>query len=191
MLAFIEEFVGENKYPPTLEEIRTGLNISSKSLVNHHLTALESAAFLSRSPNKSRGIRLAAESETIRVPFLPDEIPSSDVSDMDVETVIALTEDIVPNRNDLFALKVQDDSMIDALVNREDVLILQRQNQVHNGDLVAVRLAGQPAMLLKRYYCKNGHVHLHSANPDMDPIVVDPELIEIHGKVMAVIRQID
>jgi SOS-response transcriptional repressor LexA len=46
-------------------------------------------------------------------------------------------------------------------------------------------------MLLKRYYCKNGHVHLHSANPDMDPIVVDPELIEIHGKVMAVIRQID
>jgi len=192
MLAFIEEFVGENRYPPTLEEIRTGLNISSKSLVNYHLTALESAALLSRSPNKSRGIRLAGENDPIRVPFLTPETEM--VADkIDVEAAIALTSDIVPYRDDLYALQVPDDSMIDALVNQGDVVILQGQTHAENGDMVAVRLAGQPATLLKRYYrdARRGHVRLEAARPDLKPIIASPEMVKIQGKVVAVIRQIE
>lgn len=195
MLAFIEDFVGENRYPPTLEEIRTGLNISSKSLVNYHLTALESAALLSRSPNKSRGIRLAAENDPIRVPFLTPETEAvaEKTDEIDVETAIALTSDIVPCRHDLYALHVPDDSMIDALVNQGDVVILQGQTHAENGDMVAVRLAGQPATLLKRYYrdAKSDHVRLESARPDLTPIIVPPEMVKIQGKVVTVIRQIE
>ena len=195
MLAFIEDFVGENRYPPTLEEIRTGLNISSKSLVNHHLAALENAALLSRSPNKSRGIRLAGENDLIRVPFLTAEADQvrEPKAEIDVEAVIALTNDIVPYRDDLYALQVQDDSMIDALVNQGDVVILQKKDHAENGDMIAARLAGQPATLLKRYYrdAKRGHVRLESAHPNLRPIIAHPEMVKIQGKVVAVIRQID
>jgi repressor LexA len=58
MLAFIQNFVGQNGYPPTYEEIRTGLGISTKSLVNYHLEALEAAQLLTRAPNSPRSIRL-------------------------------------------------------------------------------------------------------------------------------------
>ena len=154
MLAFIEDFVGENKYPPTLEEIRNGLNFSSKSLVNYHLAALESAALLCRSPNKSRGIRLAGETDRIRVPVVVKKDggqtnrPSTELK---ADEVIELTSDIVPDREDLYALKIQDDSLLDAFVNKGDVVVIQRQDQAKNGDMVAVHLSQQKATLPKTF----------------------------------------
>ena len=193
MLAFIEDFMEENRYPPTLEEIRTGLNISSKSLVNYHLEALESAAVLSRSPNKSRGIRLANEAETFRVPFVTasNGIANLTAVSLESELAIELTSDIVPNQNDLYALKVQDDSMIDAFVNAGDVVILQRQIQARNGDMIAVHLRHTRRTILKRYYRENGHVRLQPDDPSGETMVVSPEAIEVKGKVVAVIRQMN
>jgi repressor LexA len=191
MLAFIEDFMEENRYPPTLEEIRVGLNISSKSLVNHHLEALENAAFLSRSPNKSRGIRLVGESDTVRVPFMIKQgMKSNGKGKPSPQQAIELTSDIVPNRDDLYALKVPDDSLIDAFINEGDVVIMQRQNKAKNGEMVAVRLVKQNATLLKRFYRENGHVRLQPADPTAETMIVDPKAIEIQGKVVAVIRQV-
>ena len=193
MLAFIEDFVEENRYPPTLEEIRLGLNISSKSLVNYHLEALESAAILSRSPNKSRGIRLAGESEVFRVPFAAKAINQAGHpgATVDRDTAIELTSDIVPNRENLYALKVQDDSMVDAFVNAGDVVIMQRQQQAKNGELVAVQLLPQQKTLLKRFYRENGHIRLQPDDPNGEEMVVSPQSIQVQGKVVAVIRQMN
>ena len=189
MLAFIENFMEDNRYPPTLEEIRLGLNISSKSLVNYHLEALESAAILSRSPHKSRGIRLAGESETFRVPFATKAYDHGGVVDSD--TAIELTSDIVPHRENLYALKVQDDSMVDAFVNIGDVVIMQRQKRVKNGELVAVQLLPQRKTLLKRFYRENGHIRLQADAPNGETIIVPSQSVQIQGKVVAVIRQMN
>ena len=193
MLAFIEDFVEENGYPPTYEEIRTGLNISSKSLVNHHLEALENAALLTRSPNTPRGIRLASESDTVHVPFMGRIAagPPTDFVAADNKEAIELTYDIVPDRNDLFALKVEGDSMIDALVNDGDIVIMQHQVEAENGEMVAIRLMDQNETTLKRFYRENGHVRLQPANPRMEPLFVSPEAVAIEGKVVAIIRQVD
>ncbi len=189
MLAFIENFAAENGYPPTYEEIRAGLKISSKSLVNHHLEALENAALLRRSPNTPRGIKLRPD--TVQVPVLGRIAagPPADFAGPDDPETIELTGDIVPRRDDLYALKVQGNSMIDALVNDGDIVIMQHQLEAENGDMVAVRLLAQNETTLKRIYRENGYVRLQPANPTMAPLLVHPEAIAIQGKVVAVIRQ--
>lgn len=192
MLAFIEEFVEDNGYPPTLEEIRAGLDISSKSLVNYHLEALEKAGYLSRAPNTSRGIRLTSESDRVRVPFWNENgAKTNGTAALAAEEMIELTGDIVPNRRDLYAFKVNCDSMLDAFVNRGDIVIMQRQKRAKNGEMVALRLAEEQKTLLKRFYRENGHVRLQPANPKTATMIVDPEAVEIQGKVVAVIRQVN
>ncbi|HXV43289.1 MAG TPA: transcriptional repressor LexA [Anaerolineae bacterium] len=192
MLAFIENFVGENGYPPTHEEIRTGLKISTKSLVNYHLEALEDAAMLSRSPNTPRGIRLMSERDTFSVPFAGELTISAPANpaDLNEQDAIELTCDIVSNTPNLYALKVQGEAMLDALVNDGDIVIIQRQNQVKNGDLVAVRLTDQNRLGLKHYYRENGHVRLQPADPSLQPLIVKPNAVQVEGKVMAIIRQV-
>lgn len=194
MLAFIENFIAENGYPPTYEEIRLGLGISTKSLVNYHLEALEEAALLTRSPNTPRGIRLSHKEDTIRVPVMTETAVHSAptlTTERENQDIIELTSDIIPDGQNLYALKVQDISMLDALVTEGDIIIIQPQTQAKNGEMVAVRLPGQKQLTLRRYYRENGHVRLQPDNPLMKSILVKPEAVEIQGKILAVIRQID
>ena len=116
--------------------------------------------------------------------------PTDFVEDNNREA-IELTCDIVPNRDDLFALKVEGDSMMDALVNDGDIVIMQQQAEAENGEMVAVRLIDLNETTLKRFYRENGHVRLQPANPTRAPIFVSPESIAIQGKVVAIIRQVD
>jgi repressor LexA len=191
MLTFIEEFVRENGYPPTYEEIRIALGISTKSLVNHHLEALEAAGCLSRVPNTPRGIRLS-RSETFRVPKLGKiaaGLPIS-FSDPDPDDFIELTRDIVAEQEGLYALQVEGKSMIDALVNDGDIVIVKHQTEARNGEMVVVRLRDRDETTLKRFYRENGHVRLQPANPTMPPIIVHPSVVEVQGRVVTVIRQV-
>lgn len=181
MLTFIEDFVATNNYPPTYEEIRAGLNISAKSLVHYHLNILEEAALLSRSPNTPRSIRLLGDRGTFRVP----------VANQAEDEAIALTRDIVSEDDNLYALKVEGDALLDDLINDGDVVVIQRQSQVQNGEMVALRLVDQDQTTIKRYYRENGHVRLESAHPQREARLVKPETVEIQGKVMAVIRKVD
>ncbi|MDX1524126.1 MAG: transcriptional repressor LexA [Anaerolineae bacterium] len=191
MLAFIEEYVDENRYPPTIEEIRSGLNFSTKSLVTYHLSALEDASYLKRSPNKSRGIRLSNETDTVQVPFEPRNGSSNGhtANPIDMVQAIQLTGDIVSDHKNLFALRVSDESMLDASVNKGDVVIAQRKSQAADGEMVVVHLAGEGVTLLKRYRRQGKKIGLESANPDVPPITVDPDRVQVKGKVVAVIRQ--
>ena len=190
ILAFIEDFVHENGYPPTYEEIRAALEISTKSLVNHHLDALESAGFLARMPNTPRGIRLS-QTKTFRVPKLGTIAAGLPImaGDPDPDEFLELTRDIVAEQDGLYALQVAGDSMIDALVDEGDIIILKQQDEARNGDMVAVRLRDRDETTLKRFYREYGHVRLQPANPTMSPIIVHPSVVQVQGRVVAVIRQ--
>lgn len=190
ILAFIEEFLEENGYPPTYEEIRAALGFSTKSLVNHHLEVLEANGYLSRVPNTPRSIRLM-QPRTFRVPKLGQiaaGLPIS-VGDPDPDDYLELTRDIVAEQDGLYALQVTGNSMIDALVNDGDTVILKQQNEAHNGEMVAVWLRDREETTLKRFYRENGHVRLQPANPTMPPLIVHPSVVQVQGRVVAVIRQ--
>ena len=192
MHSFITAFISENGYPPTHEEIRQSLKMSTKSLVNHHLKALENKGVIEREPDTPRGIKLLNGLRSFKVPLLGQIAASAEpisFSDDDYEE-IELTPDIVKEQDGLYALRVKGDSMIDALINDEDILVMRHQAVAEVGEMVAVRLKDRNETTLKRFYPEGKRVRLQPANPKVEPIFVHHANVEIQGKVMAVIRQV-
>jgi repressor LexA len=190
--SFIEDFVNSKGYPPTHEEIRQGLKMSTKSLVNHHLKALETKGVIERQPDTPRGIRLLNGLRSFKAPLLGHIAASAEpisFSDDDYEE-IELTPDIVQQQDGLYALRVKGDSMIDALINDGDIVVMRHQAVAEVGEMVAVRLKDRNETTLKRFYPEGKQVRLQPANPEVKPIFVPTADVEIQGKVMAVIRQV-
>ncbi len=191
MRGFIADYISRKGYPPTHEEIRQGLKMSTKSLVNHHLKALETKGVIERQPDTPRGIRLLNGLRSFKVPLLGQIAASAEpisFSDSDYQE-IELTPDIVEQQDGLYALRVKGNSMIDALINDEDIVVMRHQVVAEVGEMVAVRLKDRNETTLKRFYPEGKQVRLQPANPKVEPIFVHPANMEIQGKVMAVIRQ--
>jgi len=142
-----------------------------------------------------------AVDELLRVPILgrivagaPMPVPPSDFSYYDAESMVDVANSMLPARetgDDLFALEVQGDSMIDAMVYDGDIVIMKPANEALNGELVAVWLNDRDETTLKYFYRENGKVRLQPANPTMKPIYIDdPSTVDIQGKVVVVIRKV-
>lgn len=149
----------------------------------------------------TQAVRQAVE-ELLQIPIVgrivasePVPVPASDFSYYDPESMIDVARSLLPTRetgDELFALEVQGDSMIDAMVNDGDIVVMKRAQEARNGEMVAIWLLGEDETTLKYFYLENGRVRLQPANPQMDPIYVeDPSTVEIKGKVVMVIRQVD
>ncbi len=143
----------------------------------------------------------AAISDLIRIPLAgrivasaPVPVPESDVAYFDSESSIEIARGMLPkkeNERELFALEVQGDSMVDAMVNDGDIVIMKAASQANNGEMVAVWLDDNNETTLKYYYKESGRVRLQPANPTMKPIYIDPNRhLRIMGKVVLVIRQV-
>ena len=202
ILKFIGNFVDENGYPPTIREIGTACSISSTSVVNYNLNKLERAGLLVRDREVSRGLRLVAgdgvSKNLFRVPLVgrivasePVPVPGSDFSIFGADESIELTRDMVDPSDDLFALQVKGDSMVDAMINDGDIVIMRPHHDVKNGDLVAVWLDDREETTLKRFYREGKRVRLQPANPTMGPIYIDdPKTVQVQGRVVAVLRHL-
>lgn len=137
-----------------------------------------------------------AVSNMFRVPLIgnivagsPIEVGNGDFSVYDEEDAIELSNSMIPGRHDdLFALRVSGDSMIDAMVNDGDIVIMRKENDARNGDMVAVWLSDDTTTL-KYFYHEGNKVRLQPANPTMEPIYVDRKDVQVQGKVMMVLRQ--
>lgn len=140
--------------------------------------------------------------ELLKIPLVgrivagsPMPVPSSDFSYFDAESMVDVATSLLPTRDkgsdDLFALEVKGDSMIDAMVNDGDIVIMKPARDARNGEMVAVWLNDRDETTLKYFYLENGRVRLQPANPTMKPIYIeDPTTVEIQGKVVMVIRQV-
>jgi repressor LexA len=123
----------------------------------------------------------------------PLPMPTSDLSYMDPETSVDIARSLLPTRDvsDLFALEVDGDSMVDAMVNDGDIVVMKKAQSANNGDMVAVWLDDKDETTLKYFYKENNRVRLQPANPNMEPIYINnPKNLRIMGKVVMVIRQI-
>jgi len=124
----------------------------------------------------------------------PIPVPPSDFSYYDSESMVDVASSLLPvseKGSPLFALEVQGDSMIDAMVYEGDLVILKPTNRAYNGEMVAVWLNDRDETTLKYFYLENGRVRLQPANQAMQPIYIDdPSTVEIQGKVIMVIRQV-
>jgi repressor LexA len=206
MLTFIQRFGEENGYPPSIREIGSAVGITSTSVVNYNLNRLVEEGYLDRDQNISRGIRLterigkAAEKlgEIVRIPLVgrvfasePIPLPGTDSPLFGADEALEITRGLVSTSDGLFALQVQGDSMIDAMVSDGDIVVMKREPEWRNGDMVAVWLKDKEATTLKHIYREGSKVRLQPANPTMAPILIDdPDTLEVQGKVMLVVRQL-
>jgi len=189
---FIKGFINEHGYPPTHEEIRQGLGMSTKSLVSHHLKSLERKGLIERERDISRGINIPGRLRSFKVPLLGHIAAGEPISfSEEAEEEIELTPDIVREQEGLYALRVKGDSMMDALINDGDIVVMRHQKVAQKGEMVAVRLKDTNETTLKKFHPEGKRVRLQPANPRVKPIYIHPAKMEIQGRVMAVIRQME
>ncbi len=212
ILEVLKRYQDETGYPPSIREIGKQTGISSTSVVNYYLNQLEEEGYIERDRKISRGVRLvktlqgaaagvrSAIEDLIRVPVVgrivagePMPVPGSDFAYYDQESSVEIARSLLKagdKEEDLFALEVQGDSMVDAMVNDGDIVVMKRAQEAHNGEMVAVWLTDRDETTLKYFYKENGGVRLQPANPTMAPIFIDnPRAVKVQGKVVMVIRQ--
>ena len=208
ILAFLHDFLSEHDYPPSIRDIQAGCGISSTSVVDYNLRALEAKGQIRRDREISRGIVLVADERprddfstrvsTVRVPVLgtiaaghPIPLPTDQGTDpSQVEEVITVTPDMVGNKetHDLFALRVKGASMIDALINDGDIVIMEPTASVADGEMAAVWLKDANEVTLKKFYREGNRVRLQPMNATMRPFYTPAANVEIQGRVVTAIR---
>jgi repressor LexA len=208
ILRFIETFYTTRGYPPTIREIQGQLKPASSgkpvstSVVDYNLNILEERNHIRRNRHISRGIELVnlpgnGANNRVAIPVLgqiaagtPIEVPD-DLVEGEFAENIEISIDLLPQRTDnLFALRVKGKSMIDALVDDGDLVVLRRQETAENGEAVAVWLKEERETTLKLIYREGPRIRLQPANSTMDPIYTRADNVEIKGRLVSVHRTI-
>lgn len=196
ILHFIHEFVDHHGYSPTVRDILKGCLLSSTAVVQHHLKILEREGVIHRDPEVFRSIKLLGRSNIIQIPVLGTisagaPIPVPDTGSWNSETfeTIELVDGFVADK-DVFALRIKGFSMIDALIDDGDIVLMKSTKTANNGEMVAVWLKDKQEVTLKKFYQERERVRLQPANMQMEPIYCKSENVEIQGKVIGVLRKI-
>jgi len=199
ILSFLRKFRDERDYPPTVRDILKGCGISSTSVVDYNLKILEREGYIRRDREVSRGIELMGRDKRrlVPVPVMgtiaagePIPVPGSDTWQMEPLDTVEVSSEIVHGKGDVFALKVKGTSMIDALINDGDIVLMQQANTAEDGDMVAAWLKAEEETTLKKLYRERDRIRLQPANSALEPIYTAPGNVEVQGKVVGVIRQI-
>ena len=195
---FLKDFILEKDYPPSIRDIQNHCSISSTSVVDYNLKKLEEKGLIRRDKDISRGIEILGDnkmrSRTVRVPLLgkiaagkPINIPTEGTTE-DYTNVIELSRDQIGTKSDLFALQIKGNSMIDALIQDGDIIVLERTNQFDNGDMVAVWIDSDNSTTFKRIYKLDNKIKLEPMNKKMKPFYIDPSSFQVQGRFVTSIR---
>lgn len=190
ILDYIRDTVADRGYPPSVREIGEAVGLSSPSTVHSHLSTLEASGHLRRDPTKPRAIEIldapVTRTDVREVPLVGRIAAGSPIlAEEDIEDVYPLPVELVGD-GPIFMLKVKGDSMIEAGILDGDFVVIHRQPDALDGEIVAALIDGEEATV-KRLQRKNGAVILHSENPAFEPMVFT-EGVELIGKVVTVLR---
>jgi len=220
ILKFLSKYQGDHGYSPSIREIGKFIGVDSTSLVDYYLNQLVDKGYIERDNRVSRSIRILKDltpnlvervaektaqvaqvvSDLLSIPLvgrigasLPIPMPETSGAYFDAFSSVEVARSLLPVRektSELFALEVDGVSMIDAMVNDGDIVIMKKTNTANNGEMVAVWLEDNNETTIKYFFKENGRVRLQPANPTMQPIIIDnPEQVRIQGKVVMVVRQ--
>ena len=180
---FIRDSI-DSGYPPTVREICDALGIKSTSTVHKYINLLVDEGYLEKSDNHNRAIKLSGKSG-ISVPLVGNVAAGQPILAIENITEYINFNTEKTYSNPLFALKVKGDSMINAGIFTDDIIIAEQTSYAENGDLV-VALVDDEGATVKTFYKENGHYRLQPENDNMSPIISDNVIIM--GKVVALIR---
>ena len=190
ILDYLGEFIQQHGYAPSLEEIGRRFNLSSLATVHKHLTNLQEKGFIRRAWNRSRSVELVQTrvgGRAIELPLLGFLAAGAPIEAVASNETIAVPEALVGKR-DSYVLRVKGDSMIDEQIRDGDFVIVEDRKSVDNGEMV-IALVGGLDVTLKKFYRENGKVRLQPANPAMQPVILDPDRVQVQGVVIGVMRK--
>ena len=187
VLEFIEDYMERHGYPPSIREIARRFRITPRG-AQMHLVALEKKGYIVRTGKKARAMRLARRTEAILIPVL-GTIAAGEAIEMveDSSEEIEVPKSMIIPGYEHFALRVRGNSMIGDHIVDGDYVVIRKQDFANPGDIVAVSIDNSSATL-KRLSYRSGKVVLKPSNPEVEPIVVEPERVRIIGKLVGVMR---
>lgn len=197
---FIRGFIDKNSYSPSLEEIATGLELSSLATVHKHLTNLAEKGLIRRHWNRGRGIEIVSEIDTpnmVRMELdaafrLP--IKGTVAAGVPLETyethddTLSVPSDMIRDAESTFVLRVRGESMIEDGIHEGDLIIVERTKNARNGQVVVALVNGFETTV-KRFYNEGSAIRLQPANSTMEPIYAMPKDVEIQGVLVGLIRR--
>ncbi len=190
ILDYLQEFIQEHGYAPSLEEIGRRFGLSSLATVHKHLTNLQEKGFIRRAWNRSRSVELVptrSGGRALELPLLGYVAAGAPIEAVAGNETIAVPEALV-GRREAYVLRVRGDSMIDEQIRDGDYVIVEDRKTAANGEMVIALINGVE-VTLKKFYRDNGHVRLQPANPALQPLVLPADQVQIQGVVVGVMRK--
>ena len=190
ILDYIRYVTRVRNYPPSVREIGEAVGLSSSSTVHNHLNQLERRGLIKRDPSKSRTVQLTSDIEVseerrnaVAVPIVGNVAAGSPIlAEQNIEDHVLLSADIA--KEGYFLLRVRGDSMINAGILNDDMVLVRPQHEASNGAIVVALVDGDATV--KRFEKADGHVKLIAENPAYQPIVTNN--VSLVGQVRGVIR---
>lgn len=191
VLDVVRNFIDENGYSPSLEEIGTELGLSSVATVHKHVSHLVEKGFMRRAWNQNRSIELVDSAQSAGAVQLA--LAGTIAAGHPLEAVataegIGVPSDMVRDPSNSYVLRVQGDSMINEQIRDGDLVVVERRNAARDGETVVALIDGSEATL-KRLFHDGPQVRLEPANPQMQPIIVPADRLQVQGVVVGVIRK--
>ena len=189
LLEWIKDYINSYNYSPSIRQMMKGMGLKSPAPIQSRLKHLQEKGYISWQEGRARTLQLINELEN-NIPVLGSVAAGGLVeSYSDVKEELDFSEII--KRKDLFALTVNGDSMIDAFIADGDMVLMEPLNfssSIKNGTIVSAMVPGS-GTTLKYFFKRNNKIYLEAANPNYEPIIVNPEDITIQGKLLAVWRK--
>jgi repressor LexA len=196
ILDFIKAFRQTNGYSPSVREVARYCGVKSPSVVQYHLNHLKQDGLITKDKVRSRSVGIVGEAEDVaRVPLLgiiaagqPIWVPPVDRWSAEAQKTIEVPRSIVRGKKDIYALLVRGNSMVDAMIGDGDTVIMEKANDIKNGDVVACWLEKEQEVTLKKIYFEDERLRLQPCNPYMLPMYHEKENVQVQGRLVAVLR---
>ena len=191
VLNVIKKYIATNGYPPTVREIAEIMKLSSPATIQVHLDMIEKKGYIKKHGNMNRTIELLVNNEyentqAMDIPLLGKVTAGSPIEAIEnPDEYFTVPSSLINGKKEIFALNVSGDSMINAGIFDDDIVIIEKSNTAHNGDIV-VAMNDDNEVTIKRFYKEKNHFRLQPENDYMEPIILDN--VTILGKLIGLYR---
>ena len=190
ILDYLQEFIQQNGYAPSLEEVGRRFSLSSLATVHKHLSNLQEKGFIRRSWNRSRSVELLSPRtghRALELPLLGYVAAGAPIEAVATNETIAVPEDLAGKR-ETYVLRVKGDSMIEEQIRDGDFVVVEDRKTAENGEMVIALVRGAD-VTLKKFFRDHDRIRLQPANPTMQPMFFDSKDVQVQGVVVGMMRK--
>ena len=194
ILTYIKKFIAKNNYSPSIRDICKSVNLNSPATVHVHIKNLIEKGYLKRNNKNNKVLELLvpnefedSENSTVMIPLLGKVTAGNPIEAIEnPDEYFPIPQEMLPKNGEVFTLRVSGESMINAGIYDNDVVIVKKENNANNGEIV-VAMNEDNEVTLKRFYKEDGYFRLQPENDFMTPIIL--QNVTILGKAIGLYRK--